>query len=118
MKKPSNRKERIDFFVNKLGIDYALNLVFLTDGQVAHLFNARYQELKKMPDYKSKPTESKCVRCESFIYWHSVCDCGEDRAVFDDDSWLQDIRDCDEDDNEPDWFKQKNLEFQARMGIK
>lgn len=106
MKKPRNRKERISFLIKKDGTKATQLLVSLTDKEVKFFFDYRWKALKDKPDHIEEP--SKCIRCESEVLWHSECGCGEDRAVFDNDSWLDDISNNADDKS---WLKEANDEF-------
>ena len=93
MRKPSNRKERLMFIAQKQGIESASNLFLLTDSEVKQMFDLIYLKIKNMPDYKPEDNQPVCMRCGCKVEteFHTYCLCGEDRAIFSEQEWIQDI---------------------------
>lgn len=75
VRKPRNRKERIDFIALKCGLDFATGMYRLTDRQVKEFCDLHYDDLKAQPDYlqpKNRPIIS--IREKVFVdhgYYHS-----------------------------------------------
>jgi hypothetical protein len=102
LRKPRNRRERMDMISQKYGYKTAQSLYFLTDKEVRMFFDQQYKRMLKMPDYvDSQPV---CIRCNSEveIEFHTYCSCGEDRAVYSIEDWKQDIKDNDKNTLEAD----------------
>lgn len=91
MKKPSNRKERIEFIDKKYGNDFARSFYKSTDKEVKEFVNLRYTALKNKEDYVYETPVSTCIRCGEEVLHHQECGCGIDRAVFDNYGWKDDI---------------------------
>lgn len=110
MRKPKNRKERVNFILQKCGYDDAVSLVGFTDSELKKYFEKIYPLIKDKSDYK-KPNIS-CMRCGEKVLWHTECGCSfeYDRAVFDEEGWIDDIENCSPDDL-TDIAIQKNKEF-------
>ena len=95
MKKPSNRKERINFIEKKKGYDFATTLVYLTDSELKRFFNFLWKKgLKNQIDFAPSFKPATCLRCNKEVEFISVCGCGERRAVID----LEGFESDDEDD--------------------
>ncbi|WP_291566732.1 MULTISPECIES: hypothetical protein [unclassified Clostridium] len=94
MKKPKNRKERIDFIIAKLGNDMGLLFLSLTDREVKKFIDENYNWLKEKEDYQ-QPI-SRCIRCNEEVIHHTECGCGYDRAIFSEEDWKDDIESFDE----------------------
>lgn len=90
MKKPKNRKERIDMIVKKLGTGFAVNMLYMNDKEVKQFTEDNYEWLKQKEDYIEN--ESTCIRCGENILHHTECGCGFDRAVFSEEDWKEDIK--------------------------
>lgn len=92
MKKPSNRKERVEFIAKKKGLDFAFLMYYMTDGEVKTFFEKLYPTLKNMQDFsgEKKPI---CVRCNCEVesYFSTECACGDNRAVYSEEDWKYDI---------------------------
>ena len=93
MKKPKNRKERINFAIDKLGITTAQLLLTSTDKEVKDFVDSVYLSLKDLESYI--PIESTCIRCGEGIIHHTDCGCGYDRAVYNEEDWKDDIESFD-----------------------
>ncbi|ACA57570.1 hypothetical protein N494_18760 (plasmid) [Clostridium botulinum A2B7 92] len=89
MKKPANRKERVNFIIKKKGLDFANFTLLMSDGEVKKFFDKLWENgLRNMPDYEVPELEpSICLRCGTEITWHSECGCGEDMAIIDQLDW-------------------------------
>ncbi|QUH21948.1 hypothetical protein [Alkaliphilus sp. B6464] len=105
-----NRKERIDFLTRKLGFDYVSLMVSMTDGQVKKHTDKLYSVLKDKEDFKIRDKGVPCMRCDSEVLWASECNCGTNRAVFDETMWIEDI------ENNSEHLKQ-DIEFAKCHGI-
>jgi hypothetical protein len=92
MKKPSNRKERIDFIILKQGYDMASLLLSYTDKELRKHFDYLYPYLKDKEDFKTIYIPSTCLRCGEVVIHHFECGCGDDRAVFSDEDWKEEIK--------------------------
>lgn len=82
MKKPRNRRERIEFLTKKLGSYFTQGMVAFTDKEVKKFTDGVYENLKDKEDYVASEIESICIRCNKPVLYHYECDCGFDRAVF------------------------------------
>lgn len=102
MKKPSNRRERIEFICRKKGYRMSDIFTLMTDREVKLYFDYAYPVLKDKPD--TAPDDMpKCIRCGCDVEHHFECACGYDRAVFSEEDWRRDIEDNDYSDlNESD----------------
>lgn len=94
MRKPKNRKERIQFISQKLGSDNAIGMLYMTDKEVEKFVDSVYSNLKDNDDYVEKV--SICIRCREEVLHHTECGCGNDRAVFNEYDWKDDIESFDE----------------------
>ena len=99
MRKPKNRKERIAFLIQKLGLEFVRDLYGFTDGEIKKFVDKSYNSLANRKDYASNKNEqSTCIRCNSIVEteFHTYCHCGTDRAVYDEKMWKDDIEDNDD----------------------
>lgn len=94
MKKPKNRKERIDFIIAKLGNDTGLLFLSSTDREVKKFIDENYNWLKEKEDYQ--PPISRYIRCNEEVIHHTECGCGYDRTIFSEEDWKDDIESFDE----------------------
>ena len=86
-----NRDERLNFLIKKLGFKNVQHvMLFATDRYVKKYYEAMYPLLKDRQDAVEKEVE--CSRCGCSVIWTSNCGCGENRAVFDEEDWLDDIK--------------------------
>lgn len=117
MRKPKNREERVDFLLRKCGYEYVAALAGLADSKLRKHFEALYPLIKNKPDYE-KPVVT-CLRCGEEVLWHSDCACsiGYDRAIFDEEAWIDDIKSNTTNDDLTDFAIQKNKEFKKLKGI-
>lgn len=84
MKKPSNRKERINFLKQKKGYGYVSALASLTDSELRKHFDLLWENgLKNENNYISTIEPAICLRCNSEVEFISICGCGERMAVID-----------------------------------
>jgi hypothetical protein len=65
MKKPGNRKERIEFLVLKYGKMIESFFAYHTDVQVKAYFESVWPKIKDMPDCGDDGPEVTCIRCNS-----------------------------------------------------
>lgn len=93
MKKPSNRRERINFIIRKKGKRTADIFTLMTDREVKMFFDAIWPRIKDASDATSDADEVQCVRCGCNVEHHFECLCGYDRAVFSEEDWKMDIED-------------------------
>jgi hypothetical protein len=105
-----NRKERINFLTQKLGFDYVSSMVAMTDAEVKKHTDRLYPALVNKDDFVASNKRLPCIRCGAEVLWISECDCGTNRAVFDDEMWIDDI------ENNSDHLKQ-DVEFAKSHGI-
>ncbi|MEW9940024.1 hypothetical protein AB2T82_21085 [Clostridium butyricum] len=89
MRKPKNRKERIDFIVNKMGINVAQGMLYMSDKEVKQFVDSVYLNLKNKEDHIEEG--STCIRCGEQIIHHTECGCGNDRSIFSEEEWKYDI---------------------------
>lgn len=90
-----NREERLDFLIKKLGFkNIQHTMLFATDRYVKKYYETIYPIYKDKPDAVEKEVE--CSRCGHLVIWTSNCGCGENRAVFGKEDWLDDIKGNDE----------------------
>lgn len=103
MKKPSNRKERINMIIQKLGLDFVSGMYSSTDKEIKEIFESIYPKLIKMPDFVARGHLPVCKRCgvEVDIEFHTYCQCGMDRTVYNEEEWERDIEDHTEKDRLP-----------------
>lgn len=89
LKKPSNRKERMDLIERKLGLDFASALYRMTDGELKKYMEHNFNRIIKMPDYSHKENTPTCLRCgcQVDIEFHTYCQCGKDRTVYSEEDW-------------------------------
>lgn len=100
VKKPNNRKTRIEFISKKLGLPNAQLFLTFTDKEVKTFVDNMYNSLKDKEDYIEP--ESICIRCEERVISHTECGCGYDRAIFGEEDWKDDIESfSDESDRRP-----------------
>ncbi|MCU5570869.1 hypothetical protein OCA42_13335 [Bacillus cereus] len=97
LKKPRNRKERVEFLIKKMGFDViGSSLVSMTDRDVKYLFEGAYLTYKDKEDYQTPEYRlPKCLvcGCETVIHWD--CSCGH--AIIDEnDTSLQALKDSGE----------------------
>lgn len=100
MKKPTNRKERINMITQKFGLDFASGMYMSTDKEVREFFESLYPRLQKMPDFIAEEHVPVCKRCGVPVdmEFHTYCQCGTDRAVYSEADWKRDIEDHDDSD--------------------
>lgn len=93
MKKPSNRKERMEFILLKLGADTVQSMYAMTDKEVKFFFDSIYPRIKDRDDYYQEKKDSVCIRCNTIVEteFHTWCSCGEDRAIYTEFDWKDDI---------------------------
>lgn len=91
MKKPSNRKERIDFIIRKKGKRISDIFIKMTDREVKNFFDKNYPIIKNKEDSTNKDETVQCIRCKCDVEHHLECDCGIDRCVFTEEEWKDDI---------------------------
>ena len=90
MKKPCNRKERINFIRKKFGNDVVSAFASLTDKEVRNYFEEIYPSIKNKEDYKYKSKESLCIKCNDVIEITYNCQCGS--CYFLEEDWKSDIK--------------------------
>ncbi|KAB2493191.1 hypothetical protein F8158_22765 [Bacillus cereus] len=93
-KKPSNRKERVDFLIRKIGFDViSKSLASMTDREVKVLFEGAYLTYRDREDYRAPKYQTpECLICGSETVTHWDCACGH--AIIDaDDPGLQELKD-------------------------
>lgn len=95
MKKPSNRRERIEFICQKRGQRISDVFTLMTDREVKKYFDYIYPSIKDKPDMTTADEAVQCVRCGCDVEHHFECACGYDRAVFSEEDWKRDIEDHD-----------------------
>lgn len=81
MAKPNNRKERIGWFAQKFGNDFAVAFAYKTDREVKKEFELYYSRFRNKDDYVSPERSSPvCLVCNSepYIVWE--CLCGENEG--------------------------------------
>lgn len=91
MKKPQNRKERIEYICRKKGQRIADIFIYMTDREVKQYFEAIYPKIKDKEDATANDDEVQCIRCGCNVEHHFECLCGYDRAVFTEEDWKMDI---------------------------
>lgn len=91
MKKPKNRKERIELIEQKEGNDFAKMFYTRSDGEVKKYLEQNYHYLKNKDDFIYEIPTATCLRCGEEVLHHYECTCGYDRVIFDDDMWKEDI---------------------------
>ena len=91
MRKPANRRERIEFICQKKGNRMAVIFTYMTDKEVKQYFEAIYPRIKDKADATIHDDEIQCVRCGCDVEHHFDCLCGYDRAVFSEEDWKMDI---------------------------
>ncbi|MCQ4924983.1 hypothetical protein NE686_17920 [Tissierella carlieri] len=92
--KARNRKERIEFLIKKIGLPATQSLLTVSDREVKKYYETVYPIIKDRTDYEYN-LSTPCIRCGSDVVWKSECGCGENRAVFDNEGWLDDIENND-----------------------
>lgn len=103
MKKPANRRERIEFICRKKGNRASDIFTLMTDREVKTYFEYIYPAIKNKPDVTNDYETIQCIRCGCDVEHHFECACGYDRAVFSEEDWRRDIEDNDDSDlNESD----------------
>lgn len=119
MKKPQNRKERIELLIQKLGIDFVTGMYAFTDKEVKQLFEVYWKRgLKDRQDYKDDVSAVECIRCGQDVMTETYCGCGMNRAVYDIDSWIRDLEDNpDGDDELTQLAKTENKEFRKKYNL-
>lgn len=92
MRKSANRRERIGFIAKKCGRDVLAGLAYLSDKELKSFFEERWTSLSQMPDSPSTD-EVLCIRCRAPIAteFTTYCKCGKNRAIYDEETWTQDI---------------------------
>lgn len=93
MKRPNNRRERIQFICRKKGWRASEIFALMTDKEVKQYFDAVYPLLRDKPDATPEDDETLCLRCGCSVEHHFECLCGYDRAVFSEEDWKRDIED-------------------------
>ena len=93
MKKPSNRRDRINFILQKKGRRISDIFTLMTDKEVKQYFDAIWPRIKDAPDAGEFDDMVQCVRCGCNVEHHFECLCGYDRAVFSEEDWRMDIED-------------------------
>jgi ribosomal protein S27AE len=114
MRKPTTRKERIEFLINKQGYTVASSLLTVTDREVKKYFDMFYKHLKDKEDVKEKRVT--CMRCGAEVEHHFECNCGYDRAVFSEEDWIEDIQSFTDDDL-PQGIDTINDEFKLKHNL-
>lgn len=117
MRKPKNRKERIEFLSRKMGRESADLFVYFTDKEVKQHFDGIYLKIKNRPDYETKA--STCMRCGEEVIYHYECGCSTEynRVVFDNDMWLDDLESNTDDRDLTAIAIEKNQEFKLANGL-
>lgn len=93
MKKPSNRRERIEFICRKRGNRISDIFTLMTDREVKAYFDYIYPAIKDNQDATVADETVQCVRCGCNVEHHFECGCGYDRTVFSEEDWKRDIED-------------------------
>lgn len=91
MKKPNNRRDRINFIIQKKGRRVSDIFALMTDREVKLYFDAIWSRIKDAPDATAQDDEVQCIRCGCDVEHHYDCLCGFDRAVFSEEDWKMDI---------------------------
>ncbi|AQY42559.1 TPA: hypothetical protein ACR3Z0_005645 [Bacillus thuringiensis] len=97
IKKPRNRKERVEFLIRKMGFDViGRSLGSMTDRDVKYLFEGAYLTYKDKEDYQiPEYILPECLVCGSETVIHWDCCCGH--AIIDEnDTSLQELKDSGE----------------------
>lgn len=105
MKKPSNRRERIDFICKKKGQRIKDTFIYMTDKELKLYFDILYPTLKNSPDATKVDDTVQCIRCGYDVEHHLECGCGTDRCVFTEEEWKDDI-DC------SNWSEMKHMDLE------
>ena len=108
MKKPSNRKERIEFLMKKWGYDIVSGFVAYTDSEIKRLFEQHYSSLKNADDYVIKSYAPTCVKCGDEI--SVTYDCACEHVFFLEEDWQNYIENCVKDGHE-DYLDEQDIEF-------
>lgn len=89
LKKPKNRKERMDLIEKKFGVEFASGLYRMADGELKRYMEHNFNRIVKMPDYFYKENNPTCLRCgcQVDIDFHTYCQCGKDRTVYSEEDW-------------------------------
>lgn len=84
MKKPKNRKERIEFLHRKKGEFGIYGMEYLTDREVKNHFEKYYPSIKDAPDYIYKEPDITCCRCGCTVFVDTTyeCQCGINKVAF------------------------------------
>lgn len=93
--KPKNRTERVAYMRRKLGRFVYAELAVMTDRQVATRVKEMWPALQRMPDVDETDMENfECLRCHQPVEKevHFLCGCGRDRSVFDEQTWVEDLK--------------------------
>lgn len=93
MRKPSNRRKRIEYICQKKGRRISDIFTLMTDKEVKSYFDAVYPSLKNKPDINELDETVQCVRCGCDVEHHYECGCGYDRVVFSEEDWKRDLED-------------------------
>lgn len=93
MKKPANRRERIEFICRKKGNRISDIFTLMTDREVKMYFDCIYPKIIEKPDATAADEAVQCLRCGCDVEHHYECMCGYDRVVFSEDDWKRDIED-------------------------
>ncbi|WP_313077025.1 hypothetical protein [Lacrimispora sp.] len=91
MKKPTTRKERLEFIEKKKGKRGTEIFLYMTDREVKKYFDLIYPSMKDRPDATDANDTIQCLRCGSDVEHHLLCACGVDRCVFSEAEWKDDI---------------------------
>jgi hypothetical protein len=86
-----NRQKRIEFLCCKFGKSSLSDYAYMTDRRIKQIYDSLYKIYKNMPDYVEIQS-SICIRCKEPVLFKTWCSCGIGRAVFDETSWMDDIR--------------------------
>lgn len=106
MRKPSNRKERINFICQKHGQRIKDIFIYMTDRELKQYFEMIYPLIKDKADATKTDDTVQCIRCGCDVEHHLECECGIDRCVFSEEDWKDDI-----DGGNWSEMKQRDLEF-------
>lgn len=102
MKKPLNRRERIEFICQKKGKHISDIFTLMTDHEVKVYFDYIYPVIKEKPDVTAIDESVQCIRCGSNveIEFNTYCQCGMNRAVYSSEDWKRQIKQDMDDDIE------------------
>jgi len=93
LKKPTARKERLEFIEKKKGKRGMDFFLYMTDREVKNYFDLLYPSIKDKPDATAADDTVQCLRCGYDVEHHLECACGVDRCVFTEEEWKDDIED-------------------------